>query len=351
MASTRTVQSFVNSARAYADIRAVLETSGYTNEPALTIANDVLEKILAQTLNWKWNRAYIPPFLTVALQQDYVTNTNDMGWMEQGWRVDINNSANPNCPKPIFALEAVRDLELTSYQGVPFNISYIPNYLAQMGQWQANTSYPCGYGQNQTPSSPIQQFIDVNGNILFINSGALGLNISVPGYVNGPVSLPGYNPYGTSGSFQPSATTGAAPGTQVNDGSVIWTVADPNGYAVRTAPLPAFSGIVWFVQPVYQKKPIQLTQLSQVISPVPDELSYLFREGFMAMLWEHAGSKQAPAKYAKWEESLFTALRAGDRERDDAVFYPSEGIMGGGPWGNFFPIGPGYPYWPNGGVG
>lgn len=346
MASTRTLQYFVDAARAYPDLRPVLETAGWTQEVALSIGQDILEKILAQTLNWKWNRAYIPAFLTVALQQDYVTNITDMGWLEQGWKVDINNSSNPNAPKPLYAMEAVRDLELTAYQGVPFNISYIPNSLAQMGAWLPNTPYPCGYGQTMTPASPIQQFIDPSGNILFINSGALGLSINSPGYVNGPVSLPGYNPYGISGLTTPDAGPNAIAGTQIPDNTVTWTVADPNGYAIRCAPLPAFSGIVWFVQPVYQKKPIQLAGLSSVISPIPDELSYLFREGFMAMLMEHAGNKQAGAKYAKWEESLFTALRAGDRERDSAVFYPSDSIMGNHQWDNILPWGPSWPYYP-----
>lgn len=345
--SNYTVQQIVDSTRVYKELVPQSEAAGWTQEPALSIAQDVMQKILAQTLNWKWNRAYIPAFLTVTLQQDYVTNILDMGWMEQGWRIDINNSSNPNATKPIYQMEAVRDLELTSYQSSPFNLSFIPNYLAQMGVWTANTIVPTGYGVAQTPSSPIQQFIDPSGNILFIDSGRLGLSISSPGFVNGPVSLPGYNPYGTTGNTIPNAGPNAAAGTQVPDGTVTWTVANPNGYAVRLAPLPAFSGIVWFIQPVYQKKPPTLASLQSTLAPIPDELVYLFREGFQAMCYEHAGSRMAPAKYAKWEESLFTALRAGDRERDSATMYPSEGL-GGGPLPQYLPIGPGYPFLPYG---
>lgn len=349
MASTITLQQFANQARVYKELVPLLQAGGFTQEPALTAGNDTMQKMLAQTLNWKWNRAYVPSFLTVALQQDYVTNITNLGWMEQGWRVDINNNINPNAPKPLYAMEAVRDLELTAYQASPFNLSFIPNSLAQMGVWQKNTPIICGYGQAQTPASIIQQFIDVNGNILFINSGACGLSINSPGFSGTTITLPGYNPYGVTGNTQPFAAPNAAAGTQVTDGTVTWTVGDPNGYAMRLAPLPAFSGIVWLITPVYQMKPPILTTLSQTIAPIPDELGYVFREGFMAILYEHAGSRLAAAKYAKWEESLFTALRAGDRERDDAIFYPTESIMGNNPFSNGLPFGPAWPFQYGGG--
>jgi len=310
-----------------------------------------MQKVLAQTLNWKWNRQYVPPYLTVALQQDYVTNITDMGWMEQGWRIDVNNNTNPNAPKPIFAMEAVRDLEQTAYQASPFNISWIPNNLAFMGVWQPNYPIVCGYGVPYTPPSFIQQFIDANGNILFINSGACGITFNSPGVLGSglPIPLPGYNPYGVTGSVQPFAAVGAAAGTQVPDGTVTWTVANPNGYAMRVSPLPAFSGITWLIVPVYQKKPPAITSLASTLYPIPDELGYLFREGFMAMCYEQVGSRLGPSKYAKWEESLFTALRAGDRERDDAIFYPTESIMGNNPFSNGLPFGPSWPFQYGGG--
>jgi hypothetical protein len=400
-----------------------LGTSGWEREPALTIANDVMQRFLSNQLDWKFNRSNVPPFLTVALQQDYVMNVVDLSWLEQMWRVDINNNQNPQGPKPIFAMEAVRDLQQTAYQATPFNCSWVPNYLAVMGVWQANTLYQSGYGQAQTPASPLQQFRDVNGNILFIDSGSLGLNISSPGVSGsgGSVPLPPGNPYGISGSIQPSlppnswaaissvsisgniATyiannnfiagqsvtvngirgngsvfnvinqpiTSATPtqfqvainngnmtlpsvsetasaGLNVIDGTVRWTVANPNGVAMRVAPLPAFSGITWLLFPVYQRKPPILTSLQQLISPIPDEYGYLFRQGFIALCKENAGSKDSRDAYLKWEEMIMNALRSGDREREQASFYPTEGLVSGSSGGYYqgIPIGPGFPYSP-----
>ena len=89
--------------------------------------------------------------------------------------------------------------------------------------------------------------------------------------------------------------------------------------------------------------------LQQTIAPIPDEYGYLFRMGFMAMCREHAapGSKQATEAYQKWEEMLVVALRGADREREEAGLYPSESLMGGGPYKYGMPIGPAWPfdYW------
>src|SRR5262249_8021207 len=128
----------------------------------------------------------------------------------------------------------------------------------------------------------------------------------------------------------------------VTDGTVTWTVADPNGYAIRIAPIPAFSGLCWLMYPVYQKKPKILTALTDVL-PIPDEYLFLFVDGFLAGCRDHADSAKYGQAYAVWEESLVTYLKSGDRERDETTFYPSEGLTGGG-LRTGFPVGPANPF-------
>jgi hypothetical protein len=315
------ISDYINQIRAYPQVVPVLSQSPGT-EPALSIANDVIQIMLAQSLPWKFNRAAAQPFLTVALQQDYITSITDLAWIEQGWRIDINNTS---IPKPVFSLEMVRDIQQVFWQSVPFQVSWIPNSLAVYGTWQKNTLYPTGLGSAQTPVSPIQQFIDINGNFLFVS-------------VNG-----------TSGNSQPSLPAGSAAGTTVTDGGVTWTVADPNGIAFRTAPMPATSGIVWEMHPIYQKRPPVKTNLMQTISPIPDDFGYLFRQGLLAMCYVHAGSKQGPSAMAQWKEDLFTALKGSDRERDANTMVPTDGLMSGGmgsSYGGGNMVGPAYPYYP-----
>jgi hypothetical protein len=345
MASTITLQEVVNYLRSYAELQPVMDVAGFTREPFLSIANDIMQRFLAQGMNWKFNRANIAPFLTVPLQQDYVTSVINLGWLEQGWRIDINNST---VPKPLNQLETVRDLAQTSYQGNPFNLSWVPNSLAVMGKWKASTVYPCGYGSPQTPS-PIQQFRDANNNILFINSAGLNLSINSPGIGQTGFVAPG-SPYGTSGVVQPVLAASSAAGTTVVDGTVTWTVADPNGIAVRMVPLPAQSGLCWLVAPVYQVKPPKLLQLTGFIDPIPDDYAYMFRQGCLAKAYQHAGTRNAMSAYSEWEETIMTALRAADRERESCSFYPSQGLTGGSPFKYGMSMGPAWPYDWQGGV-
>ena len=114
--------------------------AGWSTEPMLTIANEILSRMLAENMPWIWNRSLIPPFLTVSLQQDYCTQLTDVGWLEAAWRIDINNSTSNNngAPKPVFALETVRYTPQVSTQSVPFNISFVSNSEAFLGSWQPN---------------------------------------------------------------------------------------------------------------------------------------------------------------------------------------------------------------------
>jgi hypothetical protein len=331
MASTIKINDIVNQVRAFPGVVPVLGTAPST-EVAVSIANDTLQKMLAQSLPWKFNRGLVTPFLTIALQQDYIgiLNNNlgggavttlpltDLAWLEQGWCIDINNTSTP---KPVRSLETVRDNPQMWQQSVPFQVSWIPNTVAIYGTWQKNTSYPSGLGATQTPTSPIQQFIDVNGNLLYVSTN------------------------GTSGgSSAPSLPAGSAAGTTVSDNTVTWTVADPNGVAMRVNPLPATSGIVWEMHLIYQKKPPIKTKLTDTISPIPDEFAYMFRQGFLAMCLIYAGNKDGRMEYMRWEEALITALKSSDRERANETVYPSEGLISGGSyqWGQ--PVGPSQPY-------
>ena len=262
---TVTVQHLGNQLRANPEFYNVLGgAAGWAQEPLLTLSNEIMSRILAENMPWKWNRHLIPPFLTVSLQQDYCTQITDVGWLENGWLVDINNStSNSNgAPKPLRSLNVVRDMLWTSAQAVPFDVSFIPNYQASLGLWQASTAYSCGYGVSMTPKSPIQQFADVNGNILYIDSTNLGLNIESPGYTGTTLVPPGVFPYGVSGSTQPAAPPNATPGSMVQDGTVVWTVADPQGFALRVSPLPALNGLTWYVVVQYQSAPPNLLLFS-----------------------------------------------------------------------------------------
>jgi hypothetical protein len=241
--------------------------------------------------------------------------------------------------------------------------------------------------------SPRQQFIDANGNYLYVttvgisgtvqpvlpanswaqitsssvtsavatfianNNFTTSQNVSVQFTTNAGGTLNFYNVPITAASstqFSVAATglpnavsqneTSATAALCVTDNTIVWTVAQPNGIAFRLGPLPASSGIVWKIQPVVQLSPTRLTNLKQTFAPIPDEYGYLIRQGIVTFLHEISDSGKFAEKHELWLEAMQTALRGADRERDDKTMYPSESLAGGNEWGNAIGTGAANPY-------
>ena len=351
--STITLNDIVNYARSFPELNPILPVGGYNQEPALSFANDVFQKILAQGQTWRWNSDFVPMFLSNALQQDYVTNITDMGWLTQAFRIDINNNTNLGNlnPKPLFMCETTRDLGLTPYQGNPAEVSWIPNTQAVFQQWAPNTIYTCGYGLAGAPANPIFQIIDANNNMLFLDTSIMNLNAFVPGWNGVTLPIPVPNPFnstgaiqGTSGTVAPVLPPGSLPGTTVQDGTLTWTVANPKGQAIRVNPLPAFGGFVWLFFIMYQRRAAKFTTLQQTLAPIPDDLAYLFRDGFIAKCKQHANTKDAGQAFEIWLAQIDQAVRAGDREQRLFSWIPDSGMAGYSLLGPIYPSGPASPY-------
>jgi hypothetical protein len=68
--STVTLQSVINYCMTHTELMPLANVAGYTDEPALSIANDVIAEILAPPFAWKFNRAALPLFVTQQNRQD-----------------------------------------------------------------------------------------------------------------------------------------------------------------------------------------------------------------------------------------------------------------------------------------
>jgi hypothetical protein len=320
MSFNNTIQSVRDWALTFPDVTKVLGNaqSGFSNLAALRCANATLQELLGRPYNWKFNSVNAPVFNTVPYQQDYMSNISDMGWIENCTRVDINNTTTP---KPIYPMESDRDLQQTSWLNIPTNICWIQNSRAILGTWAALTSFP-----SQIPAStpsPIQQIKDPNGNLQIVTTN------------------------GTTGASSPSwPAASAAAGTTTSDGSVVWTVVDPNAIAFRVSALPPQSGITWSVQPIYQKKSPFLTALSSTWAPFDDSYEYVYSQGFLAHAKRFAGSPDALAEYELFEANIQKALVSGDREKQEFGMYPGKSLMHRGrsiyPGSSAYPFGPSY---------
>jgi hypothetical protein len=294
------------------------------------MASDVMSELIAERFNWKWNRMKLPPFYTSSWQQDYAQIATRwpaaIGWLEGAYWIDINNTA---LPKPTYPIEVKRDLPVTSISGnPPGKIAWHYNSQLNQGMWPGvNQVYTQPLGAIQTPVNGPINILDANNNILVLTT------------------------YGTTGAIAPVLPVNSVEGLTVNDGSCIWTVADPDSQGLRISPLPPQTTVVYQVNVIAQMMaPPPFTSMGQFINPVPDDYARWFRDGFYAWCYKMSPNPQArsafPQMQQHWLQAMEKARKQGDREEDNSMFYPDRGSVS--PTG-FWEPGPAWPYagtWP-----
>jgi hypothetical protein len=108
---------------------------------------------------------------------------------------------------------------------------------------------------------------------------------------------------------------------------------------------------VYEIHLVGQAPPPTLKKLSDFINPIPDTHAKYYRDGFICYTTRHSPNPNVRKGFAEarqvWIASMADARGSADRERTDAGFYPTRGIMDQD-WA--LPVGPAWPYG-TGGVG
>ncbi len=335
MASTVKLQAVVDIAQAFGDLTPIFNVGGQTNQPALTIASDVMSEICALPFPQKWNETVLPVFYINSYQQDYAginvdgTSITNLNWLERGIVIDINSTAKS---KPSALVETGRQLSQATggwsnsgtQQGM-FKVNWFPNSTLYYGVWgQADTGnatlgnnpiagsvYTNPLGVKSMPVNPITQIRDANGNLLVLTT------------------------YGTEGSTAPLASVNATPGTDAfgTGATTVWTVVDPTGQGFRILPPPVQTGIVWQFNLVGQMMPTRFTGLNQTLFPLPDIYESTFRQGFITQCYRYSPEAKIRAKFdmewKMWKLGLVSLMKEQDRELEQHGFVLERGIMGG----------------------
>lgn len=348
--STVTLQRIVNIVQTMPELEPVLNVAGDSSEPALTIANDVMNEICAQPFPQKWNEITLPYFYSNSWQQDYAlvytptstppgnpatafSSLTNLSWLQRGICVNINSTSFPKASRDVECgrqLPASTGTNLFQQGGGGgsnplFLVNFFPNYMLYYGTWGATnngtesvgnnpvagSAYTAPLGTLSMPANPINQIQDANGNLLVLTT------------------------YGIEGTAAPVAAANAPAGTQVSGpgASTVWTVVDPNGQGIRVFPPPSQTGVVWQFQLVGQMTPIRFTSLSQKLYPLTDEFEPNFRQGFTAQCYRYSSDPKVRAKFKDewvlWKTSLLQLRQKQDRELEENKFVPDRTILGG----------------------
>ena len=347
--STYTAQNVYDDLVARGDLDPGWDMAGYSVRPILNILNKTFEAICGgeRMFPWKWNEFLLPLFVYNSWQQDYALvggpgqmpnnggpSVTSLAWLQEGVAVDINN---PSMPKPYGWVKVGRNQQRSTatyvtnsaWRNPICGVNFLPNNLLYYGTWGAAQTGNATWGNNpqinQTitnplgngssmPSNPICQIQDSNGNFLVLTQ------------------------YGITGASPPAAAANAPAGTEVDDGSCIWTVVDPYGQGIRVSPVPSQTGTVWQINLLGQMKPTKFSAADsleeQTLFPLTDDYYERFLDGAVAECYGYNPNAKIRAKRDEarkaWLDSIVALRKQVDREWDFNKIVPSRTIIGAG---------------------
>jgi hypothetical protein len=312
-----------------------------------------MKMFLSSALKWNFNRRTLPIGITNSWQQDYSTNLSDVAFLQDGYLLEINNTA---LPRPIWTLEVDQNAATTSMQyGRPGCLSALLNRDLQYATWgaagigtnglsnpQPNQAILTPIGTPVSPANPWLQVQDPNGNLWILTT------FGTTGSYGGPPPFYTQPPWPTNPVFPAFATPNVVP-TQFTDGTVVWTAVNPFNFGFRLLPLPPQTAVPYQIFPTYQRRPPTFTALGQFLDPIPDDYAPAFMDGMVAYFYGQVTDPKIRVKHGDavnlWMKSLKESKISQDRTRDASIMYPATGVMSGGDvyWPNAaMPYGPSY---------
>lgn len=330
--STVTVQSVVNFARAHTDLMPLTGVGGFSNEPALSIANDTMNMLLARGLPWKFNRAEMPVFVTVPNKQDYLVS-GSCAFTTTGGGVGIalktaNGVTQSGSTVTVNLLESCLNV---------FNVGDTV-YLTNLTTTALNAVYTPGQGSTGVGSQWSNGFT-----IATIAASGLSFTFTYAPAISTD-GAPGITDFSwlESCTMIQTASNATVPSTwyvqavrTLEPNSFVYipnrvSVVSDNGAGVlkfRFTPRPSAQPLT--ISPIYQKKPILLTDLSGTWAPFPDNLAHCVRQMFLAMCYRYASSPKEPEEFQKAMALAADTSGADDREDSEEFITPDASIMGG----------------------
>lgn len=312
--STISVQDTLDLIATMGDVNPQANPGAYATTLVLVIANDTMSDLVSRRFNFKWNSKDATPFLTNSWQQDYPQlGLNDVAWLENGVWVDINSTSLPLPSDEILAVDNLLRSSGAVYgssllTGPPSRICWKYNRQLVYGPWPgASKLYSPLLTQTPTPANGPMAWKDSNGNILTLTT------------------------FGTTGTVAVAAPANSPEGTLLDDGSVVWTVVDPNGQGFRIYPLPPSGGPVYQICPVYQMQSVKILTLDQTLDPMPDDYAQGYRRGFKCHALEYSADPKVRMGFEQarvdWLKGVEDAMEQGNREAEEFRMVPATQVV------------------------
>lgn len=328
MSSTVTIQQVVNFAATQAELVPLSGVGGFSNEPALSLANDTIASILHAT-PWKFNRVEMGPLVTTPFKQDY-DFAGAVAWTETGG-VAIGLASGNAITESSFTV-TVNTLNsqphnFTVGQTVYMTGNTVAAYNSTFSSTPSASGWSGGWTITAVPTTTSFQFTHASSGLS--NSGAAGITnfgwLESGTFVDVRDTSPSQGVYYLKAvrTLQPTSSTSLP-------GKVCVLSASSTGVLkIRFIGVP---GQPWMVTLVYQAAAPLKTALSDTWSPFPDEYAYAYRQMFLAHAYRHINSKRSEIEYQKALQMIANARQDDDSEMSDENMAPAGGSLMGWTW-------------------
>lgn len=336
--STLTIQNVVDFTRTQTGLMPLVDVGGFTGQPALSLANDVLSELLSPPFAWKFNRVQMGILVTQQFQQDY-RFAGATAWTSTGG-ASIGLAATPAITESGFVV-TVNTLyahNFTAGQTVFMTGNTVAAYNSTFSSTPSGSNWGAGWVITTVPTPTSFTFTHASSGLA--NSGAAGITncswLESATMVNmNDTAAAQYVWYLEAvRTLQPSSRVTMATRVSVlsDDGAGTLTIR------LKDLPGPQPLGIT----NIYQARPALLAALSGTWAPFPDEYAFVYRQMFLAHALRYANSPRSEVEYAKAQNNVLKALGANDRETSDEFVVPANGSLMGNGGGAF--VSNGWPY-------
>jgi hypothetical protein len=319
--STITLQDVINFASTHVDLMPITGVAGYTNEPALSLCNDVIQELLSAGYTWKFNRAEMALFFTQRGRQEYRFAGASAFSLRDGKGVGIDLETNGGITQ----------------DGTEVTVNTLQDHAFEVGEEvfiDGTGVYDSTFAQTPNGSSWSNGYIVTvaSGPRQFKFEATAGLGASgAPGIFNfgeleSATMVAANDSSNPQKVWHPTAVRMLKKSSDPGFVDKVCVVSEANGILVlRVTSVP--QSTPFCLSLVYQKKAPKKTALTDTWHPFPDEFAFVFRQAFLARAYRYVNSRLAPMEYQKLQLAVAKAIGKDDSESSDEQFAPQTPLM------------------------
>jgi hypothetical protein len=324
--ATVKLQTVVNLAATHAELMPLAGVGGYTSEPALSLCNDVIQEMLCPPFAWKCNRVEMPMLVTAPNKQDYLfagAVAFTLGSNSQGAAIDLTTNSGITEVGNVVTVKTIEAHGFVVGDTVYQFGCALAAYNSTLTQAASSWTYSGGWVITAVTATT---YTFTHASSGLATSGAAG--ITDYGWLESATKIEINNTSPLKNTKPLRAVRTIQPMGSVSTPEKVSVVKDlgTGVLKIRFAAVPGST--IWGANLVYQAKaPLKTDLTNDTWAPFPDELGFVYRQGFLARCYRYIESRRADVEYQKAQVAIGKALGHDDAEESDEHVSPERSLM------------------------